>query len=318
MAGNGNVGGGTAGSGAWEIERDNPAYALPGYHVDHFIYTAPAIITTTASYTGGMEYNVISVPVEGIAPNTVDFQFVSDDQEATYYLALTDQLGADLRPALIADYFYPAFATTPGPNGSSIYYLELLDVPLPVKFLSFTATKNNNSALLNWAVENENANTVSYEIERSLSGVEFEKVATLEALNNGRTNNTYSFTQPNLSGIRSAGVIYFRVKQIDRDGKFVYTEIRSVRLDSKGLVVGVYPNPIKATANVSFDLGEASDVLIKITDAAGKQVAIKQVQGFKGPNISKISMANLATGSYTLNVQAGTETKTMTIVKAEQ
>jgi len=318
MAGNGLVGGGAPGSGAWEIERDNPAYTLAGFHVDHFIYTAPAIVTTAAAYTGGTEYPVLSVELLGTPPDNIDLQFVSDDQESTYYLAITDQNGGDLRPAAISDYFYPAFATTPGPNGASIYYLELLDVPLPVKFLNFTATKNNNAALLNWAVENEDANTARYEIERSLSGVDFVKVATVNPLNNGRSSNSYSFTQDNLSSIRSSGVIYFRIKQIDRDGKSVYTEIRSVRLNSRGLVVGVYPNPIKLTANVSFDLAEATDVLIKVIDASGKQLIVSQVQGFKGANLSKLNMAKLATGSYTLSVHAGTEVKTMTIVKSEQ
>ena len=84
------------------------------------------------------------------------------------------------------------------------------------------------------------------------------------------------------------------------------------------MAVGVYPNPIKLTANVSFDLAEASDVLIKVIDASGKQVAISQVQGFKGANVSKVNMAKLATGSYTLSVQAGTDVKTITVVKAEQ
>lgn len=223
----------------------------------------------------------------------------------------------------ITDYttmFFGGVALPPTNNASaspSFVPLQPFSV-VPVKFLGFTAIKNNNSALLNWSVENEDANTANYEVEKSLNGIDFSKIGTLPALNNGRTSNVYSYTQTNLSSIRSSGVIYFRIKQIDRDGKFVYTEIRSVRLDSKGLAVGVYPNPIKLTANVSFDLAEASDVLIKVIDASGKQVAISQVQGFKGANVSKVNMAKLATGSYTLSVQAGTDVKTITVVKAEQ
>jgi hypothetical protein len=317
MAGNGNLGGGAAGSGAWEIERDNPAYTLPGYHVDHFIFTAPAVATTSSSYNGGTAYNLISVSLDGVPPNTVDFQFVSDDFESTYYLAITDQNGGDLRPASIANYFFPATLSTAGPNGSTIYYQELLNVPLPVKFLNFTATKNNNSAILNWAVENEDANTTNYEIERSLNGVDFSSLKSIPALNNGRTGNTYTFTQDNLSTIRSSGVIYFRVKQIDVDGRFVYTPIKSVRLDTKGLIVGVYPNPIKSQANVTFDLAENMDVLITINDASGKQVFVSQVQAFKGGNINRVDMGKYAVGTYMLKVQAGTEVKSMPIVKVQ-
>ncbi len=223
----------------------------------------------------------------------------------------------------ITDYttmFYGVPAIPPTNNGGaspSFVSLQPISV-LPVRFLGFSATKNGNSALLSWSVESEDNNTSTYEVQRSLSGVDFAKVATMPALNNGLSSNSYSFTQDNLSAIRSSGVIYFRIKQVDRDGKFVYTPVRSVRLDSKGLVVGVYPNPIKSSANVSFDLADATDVSIKVIDASGKQVAISQVQGFKGANLSKINMAKFAAGSYTLSVQAGNEVKTITIVKADQ
>jgi hypothetical protein len=101
---------------------------------------------------------------------------------------------------------------------------------VPVNFLGFTATRNNNSALLNWQVANEGTNTDRYEIEISGNGIEFEKTATLPALNNGRQGNNYSFTKENISAVRNSGVIYFRIKQIDIDGTFVYSPIRSVRL----------------------------------------------------------------------------------------
>lgn len=316
MAGNGTYGGSAAGSGAWEIERDNPAYNLAGFHVDHFIYTAPAIVTASASYTGGTEYPVLSVHLIGTPPNNVDLQFVSDDKEATYYLAITDQNGADLRPAAITDYFYPSHATTPGPNGASIYYLELLNVPLPVKFLNFTATKNNNVAFLNWVVENENTITDRYEIERSSNGVSFEKIATIGALNNGRSGNAYTFTQQNLSSIKNTGVIYFRIKQIDKDGKFIYTEIKNLRLGTKGILVGVFPNPIKQNTTLTFDLVENSRVIYSITDAAGKMIETYQVQGFKGSNIKTLNLGKYAAGAYILKVQAGDDVKTIPIVKS--
>lgn len=316
MAGNGNIGGGAAGSGAWEIERDNPAYVIPGFHVDHFIFTAPAVATTPAAYTMSTPYDLLSVSLEGTPPNTVDLQFVSDDFESTYYLAITDQNGGDLRPASLANYFFPTTQTTAGPSGSTIYYQELVNVPLPVKFLNFTATKNKDAALLTWSVENEDVNTVSYEIQKSVNGVDFTPLKSIPALNNGRSSNVYSFTQDNLSAIRSSGVIYFRVKQTDRDGKFVHTEIRSVKLGGKDLSVAVYPNPVKNNASVSFDLDANADVAISLVDASGKQLFTNQLQGIKGANLTSINMSKMAPGSYTLKVQTGTELKVIPVVKA--
>lgn len=223
----------------------------------------------------------------------------------------------------VTDYtnmFYGVPALPPTNNGGaapSFVGLQPLTV-LPVRFLNFTATKNNNTALLTWSVESEDLNTANYQIESSLSGVEFSAVKTVPALNNGRSNNVYSSVVDNISALRSSGVIYFRIKQIDRDGKYVYSETRSVRVSGKGLIVGVYPNPVKNTTNVSFDLENNADVVIAVTDASGKQVITTQVKGFKGANISNLNMAKLASGSYTLKLQVGEEVKVMPIVKVDQ
>lgn len=198
-------------------------------------------------------------------------------------------------------------------GGTAIQFVTLV-----VKFVNFTVTKRDNEALLNWAVENEGSNTASYEIQKSTNGVDFTPVKVLQPLNNGRTSNSYSTVVENLSSIRSAGVIYFRIKQTDRDGQFVYTEIRSVRLDGKKLVVNVYPNPVKNTANVSYELENNADVVLSVLDAGGKQVFATQVQGFKGANINKINIGNLASGSYSLKIQAGTDVKVVSLVKVDQ
>jgi hypothetical protein len=187
---------------------------------------------------------------------------------------------------------------------------------VPVNYLGFTATRNNNSALLNWQVANEGTNTDRYEIEISGNGIEFEKTATLPALNNGRQGNNYSFTKENISAVRNSGVIYFRIKQIDIDGKFVYSPIRSVRLDGKSFSAGAFPNPVRSSTKLTIDLLEASPLIITVTDAAGKQLLNFQYQGMKGPNFRDIDMSKLSSGSYIIKIQAGTEVRNIPVVKS--
>lgn len=189
-------------------------------------------------------------------------------------------------------------------------------VTLVVKFVDFSVIKHNDDAIINWSVENEDANTVSYEVQQSLDGVHFSTVKTLPALKNGRSSNSYSSTIEKLSAIRSSGFIYYRVKQTDRDGKFVYTVIKNVRMATKALAVSVYPNPVKNVANVTFDLVDDAAVSVSLLDAAGKQHSIQQLQGIKGANITKIDMSKMATGTYTLKVQTATEIKVLPVVKA--
>lgn len=201
-------------------------------------------------------------------------------------------------------------------NGVAEQSVLLQNAVLPVKFLGFNVTKNNNSAILNWSVESEDANTDKYEILRSVNGADFITVSTIAAKNNGLSANNYSFIQENLSNIRNNGVIYYRIKQIDKDGKAVVTEIKNVRLTTKGLTIGVYPNPIKHSTNVSFDLEKDAEVILTLNDAGGKQLMINQFNGFKGSNIRSLDLSKFATGNYILKLQTSTDVNTLPIVKA--
>ncbi len=201
-----------------------------------------------------------------------------------------------------------------GYSGTS--YTNLTNVLLPVKFLGFSAVKKGENALLSWQIENESAITDRYEIERSLNGLDYIKFATVLPKNNGRSGNTYDLTDLNISSLRSSGVFYYRIKQVDKDGKFIYSEIKNLRLNSKGLAIGVYPNPVRSFANITIDIEQDTDATLSITDGSGKQVQLLQMQLFKGPNIKNIKMDNLAAGSYLLKVQTPTEIKTMAVVKA--
>ncbi len=297
----------------------NNPYIIAGRAYYSYLMNNIATATTTSTWLANSKDNPIA---EFTFPTNTYFSTLRlDDQSPAggpngqmYWYVQVNGAGD------ITDYanmFFGSALLPPTNNNSaspSFVPLQPFSV-VPVKFLNFTAIKNNNQAILNWSVENEDANVDRYEVERSLSAVDFVKVGTLSPKNNGRAANSYSFTQDNLSAIRAVGVIYFRIKQIDKDGKFVYTEIKSVRLDAKGLVIGVYPNPVKGIANVSFDLIEDADVVISISDVSGKQLMANQIQGFKGPNISKINMAKLAAGSYLLKIQAGEKQYVLPVVK---
>ena len=186
---------------------------------------------------------------------------------------------------------------------------------LPVKFLSFTAAKKDNSAILNWQIEDESALTDHYEVERSLTGTGFESAIAIPAKNNGKSANTYTFTDANLSSLHSTGVVYYRVKQIDKDGRAVYTEIKKVHIDGKALSASIYPNPVKGNATLSINLVNSAPFTISISDASGKKVQYIQMEGLKGLNTKLVDFSALATGSYRVQVQSSTETITLPVVK---
>jgi hypothetical protein len=290
---------------------------------DHYVYDFQGTGSVTSpsddrTYTTGVDNEIVRVRLNGDPIKTANIKLLSFPDFGTSGNSLFGLSFNGTDVANPTDPFYSIPSVSLASNSSaSVSIVQTTGlVPLPVKFLNFTATKNKDAALLTWAVENEDVNTVSYEIQKSVNGVDFTALKAIPALNNGRSSNVYSFTQDNLSAIRSSGVIYFRVKQTDRDGKFVYTDIRSVRLGGKDLSVAVYPNPVKNTANVTFDLDANADVAISLVDASGKQLFTNQLQGIKGANITSINMSKMAPGSYTLKVQTVTETKVIPVVKA--
>ncbi|TCJ13259.1 hypothetical protein EPD60_12745 [Flaviaesturariibacter flavus] len=95
---------------------------------------------------------------------------------------------------------------------------------LPVRFVAFTATRHSGDVLLQWTTAQE-VNAFSFEVEASTDGRNWVALATIKAAGTTSLEQNYSFLARN-SG---AGSIQFRIKQIDLDGKFMYTAARIVK-----------------------------------------------------------------------------------------
>ena len=198
-----------------------------------------------------------------------------------------------------------------GYGGLSI--TSIISTPLPVKFNSFSATKKDNDALLSWVVENETALVTNYEVERSIDGIKFDKINTI-AKNTGSLN-IYNITDPNLSAVKNGGIIYYRIKQIDANGEFVYSDIKNVRLTEKGTLISAFPNPVADITTVKIDVLEATDATISLINVDGKQLQTSTLKAQKGLNLKKIDMNNLAKGDYLLKVTIGSDVQTIKIIK---
>ena len=185
--------------------------------------------------------------------------------------------------------------------------------PLATKFIQFTATSLNNNALLNWTVANENSNVKMYEVERSTNnGLNFTKIFTVAAKNNGNASNTYSSTDANIKSLRTNGNIQYRIKELDKDGRFVYSENRTIK---KEILIAVYPNPTIRTATISFELVSAQPVFMSVRDASGKTVSKIKIDGTPGVNNASIDLSRYARGNYILSIDANEEIKTFSLIK---
>lgn len=180
---------------------------------------------------------------------------------------------------------------------------------LPVSWLSFTVSKNDTrSALLSWSTANE-INNNHFEVERSINGFSFIKITTVTAGKNTNVVQQYSFTDNNLN----TGTYYYRIKQVDNDGKFTYSKTVSVSIDANGISVSVQPNPASEKTTIIFNKACAS-AEINITNTAGSKVYNKLLKGVQLNYQLPIDVSSFAKGIYFINIKTDNESTTQKLV----
>ncbi len=189
-------------------------------------------------------------------------------------------------------------------DGTAI--LEPLGGPLPVTLKSFLANLiSNNLVKLNWVTTME-INCKKYEVERSADGKIFIVVSTLAGNGNSSTEKNYT-TNDDVTAITS-GTVYYRLKQVDTDGKSSYSKVVSVRLQKATSSFTVSPNPFSSYVNINIDWATTENTTVKVFSMSGKEMVSKKIQMTKGTNYVAISELNgLPSGSYIIkfNTAAG-------------
>jgi hypothetical protein len=208
------------------------------------------------------------------------------------------------------DYIDAANKTNPT---SSTYKISWTVGALPVKLEYFTAEKKDeHSALLKWTTASE-INNDHFEIERSDNATEWFKIGQVQGAGNSNENIDYSLVDEE----PLAGPNYYRLKQIDYDGHFAYSEIAEVEFGAgqkSTAVMTIYPNPLPAGKPLNIALAGTSDAIkhIMITNDLGQPVYQKDPTDEQGYRITGLT---LPTGTYIINVVSqSNETFTSKIV----
>lgn len=119
--------------------------------------------------------------------------------------------------------------------------------PLPIELVSFSCSaKDKNVVTLNWRTASE-FNNDYYQVERSLNGTDFTAIAKVESRGNSNTMQDYAFNDYNKP---SGPLVYYRLKQVDTDKKFTYSETCVV--ENTGNELSFYPNPVKNTLILDY------------------------------------------------------------------
>ena len=177
---------------------------------------------------------------------------------------------------------------------------------LPIDLLSFTGHRNNNKNenVLQWVTATE-INNDFFEVQRLVNNEgSFSTIAVVDGSGTTTDLTEYQFRD---SEIPSSGTYYYRLKQVDYDGGFEYSNI--VALDvflnfQAGLKV--YPNPVEDNAFIEITAEKDDNVTIALTDIMGREITNHSSQRiFTGRNIIDIPVKDIPNGSYVITVQIG-------------
>ncbi len=184
------------------------------------------------------------------------------------------------------------------------------NVVVPVTLLKFTGSANANGNRLVWEVENE-INFAHYILERSEDGATFSPVGTLSATG----ARSYQFLDQTAVG---GGIYFYRLKQVDMDGNFRYSNTIQLSGAVSRFTVSATPNPFAGALKLSITSPVRESVTITITDLGGRKLFEQPATLQTGMQVLQIpQLAKLATGMYQVVVHSRQQRVVTRIVKTK-
>jgi hypothetical protein len=151
--------------------------------------------------------------------------------------------------------------------------------------------------------------TSHFEVEHSTNGLIFNTLATAAALGNNGLANDYVHLHPNTT----EGLHYYRIKQIDRNGTFVYSKTISVKLETGPQKITISPNPANHHLMLTLSNALKTGGEVQVVDMWGRTV-LRYPSG-KGAIQVRLDISKLASGSYKLLLITPSYQNVMSFVK---
>jgi len=189
-------------------------------------------------------------------------------------------------------------------------------IPVPLKLLTFEANRKDNNALLHWTTASEDG-TQYFQVERSEDGILFNSIGTVPAVGDNGKPNDYSFDDP-LSNT-NAVLVYYRLRMVDADGKYAYSNVVVLRLDGSVTLKSctIYPNPFTSRINLTITSDKETSVIIRINGENGQRLINRIVTIQKGENsIVLDDLDNLRADIVLIEIISGKEKITRKIIKS--
>ncbi|WP_256010456.1 T9SS type A sorting domain-containing protein [Desertivirga xinjiangensis] len=196
-------------------------------------------------------------------------------------------------------------------DGYDIYAQNVpLNGVLPVRFAGFNVRYENQQSKLSWSTASE-LNNDRFEIERSNDGRLFSAIGSVKGSGTATQTSHYSYSDP--EAFSESGYLYYRIKQVDFNGDFNYSEVQPVKVPLlQASEITYYPNPVTDKLMVSFKK-PSDQVQYSLTDISGRLVFKRSDQYTAGP--LEVNLTTVPSGVYILSVKSGNKVYNERIVK---
>ncbi|MEO6327838.1 MAG: T9SS type A sorting domain-containing protein [Ginsengibacter sp.] len=273
------------------------------YATSVFIQSDNKIILGGYSYNGSSDNFTLS---RYNADGSLDNTFNSNGTETTQVSGAYDRIASI---AVAGNNLYAVgYGQYPGNLGVVARYLFAESGPLPVSILDFEAHLQNKSVLLQWKIATEK-NLTNFVIERGADGNRFLPIRNLSAAGVSTLPKNFSTSdeQP-LQGIN-----FYRLKMIDVDGKFTYSNTIAVKINADN-TLRIFPNPAKRILFATATATNNEVAVIRIVDQSGRKLKEMHV-ALKGKTSFSIDITNLISGVYNLILCKKEKTEVQTFIK---
>lgn len=215
------------------------------------------------------------------------------------------------------------FGQNAATNPLTVNFLPVLsgDESLPVELLHFTASATESGVRLNWTTASE-TNNLGFEVERAPAESDaWKKIGFVDGAGTTTEETAYSFID---RASLSTGTFFYRLKQLDFDGKFSYSpEVKAAAgVPQRFSLSQNYPNPFNPETAISYQLSSVSEVSLKVYDLLGREVqTLVNERQSAGKYSVRFQAGGLASGVYFYRLSVGgqgggfRETKKMTVIK---
>jgi hypothetical protein len=190
---------------------------------------------------------------------------------------------------------------TPSFSQFRVHSVNPGNIPLPATVTNFSGRKMSTSDMLEWTTASEQ-NNAYFNLQHGTDGINFTTIAKVnsQAINgNSSSILNYSFenTKPQL------GHNYYRLQQVDIDNhSTMNAKVVDIIWGTNGSTVSIYPNPTQDVLNIDLYTTKVQNTTVKVLDMSGR--IVKQIQGRSeaGMNKLSISLGEIASGVYTVQV----------------